>query len=82
MSVLGVCNPNMEFISCLDGWEGSAHDTRVLLDALTRPNGFKVRKANLLTNTNLNFNKNTTKIMVLNLNFKFHIKCCSELAFM
>ncbi|CAN0860146.1 Protein ALP1-like [Linum grandiflorum] len=35
MSVLGVVNPNMEFIYCLAGWEGSAHDTRVLHDALT-----------------------------------------------
>ncbi|CAN0825140.1 Protein ALP1-like, partial [Linum grandiflorum] len=29
---------------CLAGWEGSAHDTRVLSDALTRPNGFRVRR--------------------------------------
>ncbi|CAN0859968.1 hypothetical protein LINGRAHAP2_LOCUS7812, partial [Linum grandiflorum] len=44
MNVLGVCNPNMEFIYCLAGWESSAHDTRVLSDALTRPNGFRVRR--------------------------------------
>ncbi|CAN0858457.1 hypothetical protein LINGRAHAP2_LOCUS7260, partial [Linum grandiflorum] len=42
MSVLGVCNPNMDFIYCLSGWEGSAHDGRVLRDALSRPNGLKV----------------------------------------
>ncbi|CAI0474831.1 unnamed protein product [Linum tenue] len=42
MNVLGVCNTNMEFIYYLDGWEGSAHDGRVLRDALVRPNGLKV----------------------------------------
>ncbi|CAN0826742.1 hypothetical protein LINGRAPRIM_LOCUS2359 [Linum grandiflorum] len=42
MNVLGVCNPNMEFIYCLSGWEGSAHDGRVFQDALSRPNGLKV----------------------------------------
>ncbi|CAN0860620.1 hypothetical protein LINGRAHAP2_LOCUS7986 [Linum grandiflorum] len=61
MNVLRVCDLNMEFIYCLVGWEGSTHDRRVLSDALTRPNGFRVRRGNLLTNTNLNFNKNTTK---------------------
>ncbi|CAN1836537.1 Protein ALP1-like [Linum perenne] len=44
MNVLGVCNPDMEFIYTLAGWEGSAHDGRVLRDALIRPNGLKVSK--------------------------------------
>ncbi|CAL1354870.1 unnamed protein product [Linum trigynum] len=42
MNVLGVVDQNMEFIYCLAGWEGSAHDGRVLRDALIRPNGLKV----------------------------------------
>ncbi|CAI0388501.1 unnamed protein product [Linum tenue] len=42
MNVLGVCTPNLEFIYCLSGWEGSAHDGRVLRDALTRQNCFTV----------------------------------------
>ncbi|CAN1121061.1 Putative nuclease HARBI1 [Linum perenne] len=42
INVLGVCNPVGEFIYCLAGWEGSAHDARVLRDALSRPNGLKV----------------------------------------
>ncbi|XP_057529788.1 uncharacterized protein LOC130808327 [Amaranthus tricolor] len=42
MNVLGVCNPNLEFIYVQPGWEGSAHDGRVLRDAITRPNGLKV----------------------------------------
>ncbi|XP_060676222.1 protein ALP1-like isoform X1 [Ziziphus jujuba] len=41
-NVLGVCNPNMEFIFVLPGWEGSASDSRVLRDALSRPNGLRV----------------------------------------
>ncbi|XP_048493239.1 protein ALP1-like [Beta vulgaris subsp. vulgaris] len=42
MNVLGVCSPNMEFIYVLPGWEGSAHDVRVLRNALSKPNGFRV----------------------------------------
>ncbi|XP_056684310.1 protein ALP1-like [Spinacia oleracea] len=42
MNVLGVCNPNMEFIYVQPGWEGSAHDGRVLRDAISRPHGLKV----------------------------------------
>uniref|UniRef100_A0A803KR82 DDE Tnp4 domain-containing protein n=1 Tax=Chenopodium quinoa TaxID=63459 RepID=A0A803KR82_CHEQI len=42
MNVLGVCAPNMQFIYVLPGWEGSAHDMRVLRNALSRPNGFRV----------------------------------------
>jgi hypothetical protein len=33
-NVLGVCNFELQFIYCLAGWEGSAHDMRVLRDAL------------------------------------------------
>ncbi|CAN1160539.1 hypothetical protein LINPERHAP2_LOCUS23374, partial [Linum perenne] len=44
INVLGVCNPNLEFIYCLSGWEGSAHDGRVLRDALSRPNGLNIPK--------------------------------------
>ncbi|WOG87849.1 hypothetical protein DCAR_0207081 [Daucus carota subsp. sativus] len=34
----------MEFIYVLPGWEGSAHDVRVLRDAISRPYGLKVPK--------------------------------------
>ncbi|CAN1160537.1 hypothetical protein LINPERPRIM_LOCUS37625 [Linum perenne] len=47
INVLGVCNPNLEFIYCLSGWEGSAHDGRVLRDALSRPNGLNIPKGNI-----------------------------------
>jgi len=46
MNVLGACNPNMEFIYVLPGWEGSAHDGRVLRDAISRPHGLKVPQGN------------------------------------
>ncbi|KAB2617435.1 hypothetical protein D8674_013304 [Pyrus ussuriensis x Pyrus communis] len=36
------CNFDLEFMYVLSGWEGSAHDSRVLNDALTRRNGLKV----------------------------------------
>ena len=46
MNVLGACTPNMEFTYVLPGWEGSAHDGRVLRYALSRPNGLKVPQGN------------------------------------
>ncbi|KAG6515930.1 hypothetical protein ZIOFF_026376 [Zingiber officinale] len=41
-NVLGVCCPNMQFIYVLPGWEGSAHDGRVLRDVISRPHGLRV----------------------------------------
>ena len=41
-NVLGVCSRNMEFIFVLPGWEGSASDSRVLRDAISRPNRLRV----------------------------------------
>ncbi|BFG39423.1 hypothetical protein CerSpe_256960 [Prunus speciosa] len=41
-NVLGVCSQDLQFIYVLAGWEGSAHDSRVLKDALSRRNGLKV----------------------------------------
>ncbi|GKB09988.1 ALP1-like protein [Tanacetum coccineum] len=41
-NVLGVCCPNMQFIYVLPGWEGSAHDGRVLRDAISSPDGLKI----------------------------------------
>ncbi|CAL5346250.1 unnamed protein product [Camellia sinensis] len=41
-NVLGVCSQDMQFIYVLPGWEGSAFDSRVLRDAVSRPNGLKV----------------------------------------
>jgi hypothetical protein len=32
----------LKFIYVLAGWEGSANDSRVLGDALSRPNGLKI----------------------------------------
>ncbi|KAK9698687.1 hypothetical protein RND81_08G123700 [Saponaria officinalis] len=41
MNVLGVCSPEMKFIQVLPGWEGSAHDGRILQDVISRTNGLK-----------------------------------------
>ncbi|KAL0440663.1 UNVERIFIED_CONTAM: hypothetical protein Sradi_0005200 [Sesamum radiatum] len=46
VNVLGVCNPNTQFIFVLSGWEGSAADSRVLRDAIHRPNGLTVPTGN------------------------------------
>ncbi|KAK9160414.1 hypothetical protein Syun_006755 [Stephania yunnanensis] len=41
-NVLVACNFDLEFIYVFSGWEGSAHDSRRLTDALSRRNGLKV----------------------------------------
>ncbi|WCJ40894.1 hypothetical protein M5689_021793 [Euphorbia peplus] len=41
-NVLAACNFDLEFIYVLSGWEGSAHDSKVLSDAISRNNGLKV----------------------------------------
>ena len=46
-NVLGVCSQNLEFIYILPGWEGSASDSRVLRDAISRPNGLRVPQGEL-----------------------------------
>ena len=37
-----VITVDLKFIYILAGWEGSAHDSRVLGDALSRPSGLKI----------------------------------------
>ncbi|XP_021808760.1 uncharacterized protein LOC110752418 isoform X2 [Prunus avium] len=44
-NVLAACNFDLEFMYVLSGWEGSAHDSKLLNDALSRRNGLKVAQA-------------------------------------
>ena len=37
-NVLVACNFDLKFIYVLSGWEGSAHDSKVLKDVLSRNN--------------------------------------------
>ncbi|KAL8488381.1 hypothetical protein ACS0TY_024602 [Phlomoides rotata] len=46
VNVLGVCDMNMKFVYVLTSLEGSAGDSRVLRNAITRVNGLKVPKDN------------------------------------
>ncbi|CAA0808317.1 Unknown protein, partial [Striga hermonthica] len=46
VNVLGVCDTNMNFVYMLCGWEGSAADSRVLRDAVTRTQGLRVPNGN------------------------------------
>ncbi|KAL8501866.1 hypothetical protein ACS0TY_021105 [Phlomoides rotata] len=46
VNVLGVYDTNMKFIYVLPRWEGSAADSRVLHDAISRTNGLKIPKGN------------------------------------
>ncbi|XP_042014768.1 protein ALP1-like isoform X2 [Salvia splendens] len=41
-NVLAACDRDMQFVYILPGWEGSAGDSRVLRDAVSRNNGFRV----------------------------------------
>ncbi|GMI75413.1 hypothetical protein like AT5G41980 [Hibiscus trionum] len=41
-NVLAAITFDLKFSYVLAGWEGSAHDSRILTDALTRPRGFKI----------------------------------------
>ena len=41
-NVLAAITFDLKFIYVLAGWEGSAHDSRVLGDALSRSNSFKI----------------------------------------
>ena len=41
-NVLGVCSQDMEFIFVLPGWEGSAADSRVLHDVISRSHRLRV----------------------------------------
>ena len=43
-NVLAAISFNLKFTYVLVGWEGSAHDSRVLNDAFTRPKGFSISK--------------------------------------
>ncbi|KAL8501761.1 hypothetical protein ACS0TY_021036 [Phlomoides rotata] len=42
VNVLAVCDKNMNYIYVLSGWEGSAVDSRILRDAVTRTDGLRV----------------------------------------
>ena len=41
-NVLVACNFDLKFVYVFSGWEGSAHDSKVLSDALSRNNGLKI----------------------------------------
>lgn len=47
-NVLAACNFDLEFMYVLSGWEGSAHDSKLLNDAITRRNGLKVAQGKYL----------------------------------
>lgn len=50
VNVLAVCDRNMNFIFLLTGWEGSAADSRVLRDAVSKPvHGLKVPTGTSIT---------------------------------
>jgi len=53
-NVLGVVDRFGRFVYVYLGWEGSAADSRVLRDAITKPNDFKVPTNKLRKNLCLN----------------------------
>ena len=47
-NILAACNFDLKFIYVLSGWDGSAHDSKLLSDALSRRNGLKVPQDKIL----------------------------------
>ncbi|XP_058191365.1 uncharacterized protein LOC131308446 [Rhododendron vialii] len=41
-NVLGVCSRDLKFVFVLSGWEGLATDSRILANAISRPDGLRV----------------------------------------
>ncbi|KAL5804497.1 hypothetical protein ACOSQ3_031297 [Xanthoceras sorbifolium] len=54
-NVLAACNFDLKFIYVLSGWEGSAHDSKVLSDTLSRRNGLKVPQDNEASSSPLGY---------------------------
>lgn len=52
-NVLAVCDTNLNFVFVLGGWEGSAADSRILRDAISRPDGLKVSHGMVYVRNNL-----------------------------
>ena len=55
-NVLGVCNRDRKFIFVFPGWEGSASESRILHDAISRPNGLRVPNGKIYKMSYLNCN--------------------------
>lgn len=47
-NILAACNFDLESIYVLSGWEGTAQDSKVLNDTLSRRNGLEVPQDNFL----------------------------------
>jgi len=60
-NVLAAVDFDLRFIYVLAEWEGSAHDSYVLQDALSRPNGLKIPEGR------------NTPLCPNNLNLKLHL---------
>lgn len=45
-NVLAAITFDLKFVYVLAGWEGSAHDSRILNDAISRPRGLQVPEGN------------------------------------
>ena len=46
MNLLAACSKEMQYIYVLSGWEGSATDSRVLRDAVSRRHGLRIPHGN------------------------------------
>jgi hypothetical protein len=48
-NVMAAVNFDLKFTYVLDGWEGSAHDALILVDAIARNDGFTVPAGNCIS---------------------------------
>ena len=51
-NILVACTFDLKFTYVLAGWEGSAHDSRILEDALDRADKLKIPQGNDFDNSN------------------------------
>ena len=54
-NTLAVCDPHLRFVYVLPGWEGSAGDSRILRDAISRPLELKVPKGDAIVYYDLRY---------------------------
>ena len=50
---MAVVDFDLKFTYVLAGWEGSAHDALILVDAIERQDGLSVPEGNCIVNSNL-----------------------------
>lgn len=81
--MLAACTRDMQFIYVLPGYEGLAHDNRVVRDALSRKNSLRIIQGDE-SHDNVCDNENQIIIIYINLDYNYFyvLYFCRKLLFM